>query len=99
LIGNTKVGQAVKETEAQLALYRFAHALAPLDAVNALYGLKVGAEMHAWVVMQSLTRADRHAVFAAQVETDPDCLLVLHLTDQRETVPADAEPIDLKLAI
>ncbi|AEJ41413.1 hypothetical protein TPY_3261 [Sulfobacillus acidophilus TPY] len=55
--------------------------------------------MHAWVVMRSLARADRLAVFAAQIETDPDFLLVLHLTDSRETVPADAEQIDLKLAI
>jgi hypothetical protein len=87
------------ETEAQLALARLAQALAPLDTVDALYGLKVGAEMHAWVVMRSLARADRHAVFAAQIEADPDFLLVLHLTDSPETVPADAEPIDRKLAI
>lgn len=87
------------ETEAQLALYRFAQALVPLDVADALYGLKAGAEMHAWVVMRSLAREDRHAVFAAQIEADPDFLLVLHLTDSRETVPADAEPIDLKLAI
>jgi len=87
------------ETEAQLALYRLARMLATLDPVDALYGFKVGAEMHAWVVMRSLERADRHAVFTAQIETDPDFLLVLHLTDSRETVPADAEQIDLKLAI
>ncbi len=55
--------------------------------------------MHAWVVMRSLAQGDRHAVFTAQIEADPDFLLVLHLTDSHETVPADAEPIDRKLAI
>jgi hypothetical protein len=40
-----------QETSPYLALLRFARALAGLEVVDALYALKVGEEMHAWVVM------------------------------------------------
>ncbi|MCL6564711.1 MAG: hypothetical protein K6U87_17080 [Firmicutes bacterium] len=85
-----------REIRSYLALVRFAHALARLEAVDTLYFLEVGEEMHAWVVMRRLERADRHAVFAAQMEADPNFLLILHLTDCPKTVPADAGQLDLK---
>ncbi len=85
-------------TEAHLALHRFAHALASLDALDSVYGMMVDTHMHVWVVLRDLSRPQEEAVFDAQIDTDPDFLLTIHFTDTSDKVPANAEKVDSRLA-
>ncbi|PSR25050.1 hypothetical protein SAMN00768000_1438 [Sulfobacillus thermosulfidooxidans DSM 9293] len=88
-----------QDTEAHMALYRFAHALASLDTLDSLYSMMIDTDMHVWVVLHDLSRPQEEAVFDAQIDTDPDFLLTIHFTDSPDTVPANAEKVDLRLVV
>jgi hypothetical protein len=85
------------DTEAHLSLYRFAHALTSLDALDSVYGMMVDTHMHVWVVLHDLSRSQEEAVFDAQIDTDPDFLLTIHFTDSPGAVPANAEKVDRRM--
>ena len=87
------------DTEAHVALYRFAHALVSLDALDSVYGMMVDTDMHVWVVLHDLSRPQEEAVFDAQIDADPDFLLTIHFTDSHDTVPAAAEKVDLRMVV
>ncbi|WP_053961243.1 hypothetical protein [Sulfobacillus thermosulfidooxidans] len=87
------------DTEAHLALHRLAQALASLPVLDSVYGMMVGTTMHVWVVLHDLSRPYEEAVFDAQIDTDPDFWLVIHLTDSPDTVPANAEKVDMPTAV
>ena len=87
------------DTEAHVALYRFAHALGSLDALDSVYGMMVSTDMHVWVVLHDLNRPLEEAVFDAQIDTDPDFLLTIHFADSPGAVPANAEKVDLRMVV
>lgn len=61
--------------------------------------MMVDTTMHVWVVLHDLSRPQEEAVFDAQIDTDPDFLLIVHLTDSPHTVPANAEKVDIPTAV
>ena len=61
--------------------------------------MMVDTDMHVWVVLHDLSRPLEEAVFDAQIDTDPDFLLTIHLLASDDTVPANAEKVDLRMVV
>lgn len=82
------------DTEGQLALNRFVRELETNNAVGSIYDLMEETELHVWVVLRQASRDARYQVYAAQLATDPDFLLILHFVDSPDAVPSMAHRVD-----
>jgi hypothetical protein len=78
----------VGDARARVAILRLARALKDNDNVDSVHGHKQDGHWNAWVVVRDRSWEAESPVFLAHVRVDPHFYLTMHVTTQREQVPA-----------